>query len=81
MGYPKEVSFTTFKQSRELLKHRNFNVTSYNESTGVGITWIERGQEFNVSYSEWIIRMLYNGRSEPVSSRPSQSYFAVISGM
>ena len=81
MGYPKEVSFTTFKQSGELLKHQNFNVTTYNESTGVGITWIERGQEFNVSYSEWIIRMLYNGRSEPVWSRPSQSYFAIIFGM
>ena len=80
LGYPREIFFTAFNQNGELLKQRSLNITSYNESTGAGITLIEKGQELNVSYTEWIIRMLYNGRNEPVWSLPSQSYFAVISG-
>lgn len=80
MGYPREISFTVFKRNGDFLQQRNLNITNYNESTGAGITLIERGQELNVSDTEWIIRMIYNGRNEPVWSQPSKSYFAVIPG-
>jgi hypothetical protein len=81
MGYPREISITVFKRNGDLLKESIWNITSYNESTGVGVTLVEKGQDFNESYTEWIIKVSYNGRTEPVWSRPSLPYFATVSGM
>ncbi|CAB4025155.1 protocadherin Fat 4-like, partial [Paramuricea clavata] len=80
MGYPREISISVFKRNGELFKQNILNITSYNESTGAGVTLVEKGQDFNTSYTEWIIDVLYNGTTEPVWSRPSPDYFATISG-
>ena len=81
MGYPREISISVFKRNGELFKQNILNITSYNESTGIGVTLFEKGQDFNTSYTQWIIDLLYNGTTEPVWSRPSPDYFATISGM
>ena len=81
MGFPKEISVTVFKRNRELLKESILNITNYVENTGVGVTFIEKGDDFSEPYSEWVIKVSYNGRTEPIWSRSSPSYFATISGM
>jgi hypothetical protein len=79
MGYPREISIAVFKRNGELLKEIVSTITSYNESTGAGTTLV--GPDFNTSYTQWIIKVLYNDTTEPVWSRPSSAYFATISGM
>ena len=72
---------TVFKWTGELLIQSISNITNYNEMTGVGFTLIEKGQNFNAIYTNWNIKVLYNGRTDPVWSQPSLPYFAAISGM
>jgi hypothetical protein len=79
MGYPREISITALKRTRELLKESVLNITDYNEITGVGVTLVEK--DFNATYTEWMVKVLYNGRTEPVWSRGSLPYFAAISGV
>lgn len=82
MGYPQEIVITVYNTSnREVLLEKKLPVTSYSNTSGVGRTLMQNEQSFNVSYTMWIIRVLYNGRTEPVWSQPSQEFFAELSGM
>ena len=81
-GYPAEISITVFGRNGELLNNSTLFADIYNESTGVGVTLVEKGQEFSASYTEWMIKVSYStDQTGLVWSRPSLSYFATISGM
>ena len=81
MGFPTGIMVTVFTRNKDLLRESVLNISNYIESTGVGVTFIEKKQDLSESYTGWIVKVSYNGRTEPIWSRSSPSYFATISGM
>ena len=80
MNYPEKVSITVFKENGEQLQESVFNRTTYDENSRTGVTVFEKGEHFNESYTMWLVKVSYDGKTEPVWSQPSPYYRAVISG-